>query len=90
MPTDIDIPPLYDPITRYSNDKLSEIWVGWFATFYETLDGYLSQSGIFIPALTTDQRDALQDVQNGQMIYNTTLGKFQGYEAGTWKTFTTV
>lgn len=90
MPIDIDVPPLYDPITRVTNDKLSEIWVGWFSTFYQTLESYLSENGIFIPSITTDQRDALQDVQDGQMIYNRTLGRFQGYEAGTWRTFTLV
>ena len=33
--------------------------------------------------LTTTQRDALTPI-NGMLIYNTTLAKFQGYEAGVW------
>lgn len=90
MATDIDTPPIYDPITRNTGDKLSEIWMGWFSTFYQTVESYLSQHGIFIPTITTEQRDSLQDVQNGQMIYNTTVNQFQGFEAGTWKTFTLV
>ena len=77
-------------LTRVTNDKLSEIWVGWFSTFYQTLISYLTESGLFIPVLTTEQRDTLQNVLDGQMIYNSTLGRFQGYEAGAWKTFTLV
>jgi hypothetical protein len=36
-----------------------------------------------LPGLTTAQRDALIAV-NGDMIYNSTLNKFQGYENGAW------
>jgi hypothetical protein len=37
-----------------------------------------------LPRLTTDQRDALTAAA-GMIIYNTTLGKFQGYQAGSWQ-----
>lgn len=33
--------------------------------------------------VTTAERDSLQPT-DGLLIYNTTLGKFQGYEAGAW------
>lgn len=36
--------------------------------------------------MTTTQRDALA-AQNGMVIYNTTLNKFQGYENGAWTSF---
>ena len=36
-----------------------------------------------LPTMTTAQRDALT-AANGMIIYNTTTGKFQGYEAGAW------
>lgn len=35
---------------------------------------------------TTSERDALSPV-NGQLIYNNTLNKFQGYQANSWNTF---
>jgi len=35
------------------------------------------------PRMTTTQRDALTPL-NGMIIYNTTLNKFQGYEANVW------
>lgn len=41
---------------------------------------------VLIPRMTTTQRDALTPV-NGMIIYNSTLGKFQGYEAGAWNNF---
>jgi hypothetical protein len=37
-----------------------------------------------LPRLTTSERDALS-AKNGMMIYNTTLFKFQGYQAGSWQ-----
>jgi len=42
-----------------------------------------SAAPVILPRLTTTQRDSLTPV-NGMMIYNTTLAKFQGYEAGAW------
>jgi hypothetical protein len=36
-----------------------------------------------MPSMTTTQRDALS-ADNGVIIYNTTTGKLQGKQAGTW------
>lgn len=43
----------------------------------------ITQSPIKLASFTTAQRDALS-AQNGDMIYNTTDNKFQGYENGAW------
>lgn len=87
MATDFDQFPLYDPIVKKENDKLSDIWVGSISTFYMNLIGYLTAGGILMPQVTTTQRDALQNVQNGQMIYNTTIGSAQYFKAGVWTSF---
>lgn len=42
---------------------------------------------IRVPSYTTTQRNALTSIANGDMIYNTTDGKFQGYQAGAWVNF---
>lgn len=89
MSNDIDQPPLYDNLTKLRPDVMSDVWVDWFANFYQTLISYLTQFGIFLPLLTTAQRDSIQDPQTGQMIYNTTIDAPQIYQAGAWKTFTT-
>lgn len=83
MARDFDNFPTYDPVIR---DKvfLSSIWSDFLSTFIETLQGYLSQNGISVPRITTDQRDALVAVENGRIIYNTTVNKFQGYENNAW------
>ncbi len=87
MATDFDQFPLYDPLVKKGTDKLSDVWVGSISTFYMNLIGYLTQGGILMPQVTTVQRDALQNVQNGQMIYNTTLDSAQYFKAGVWTSF---
>jgi len=37
-----------------------------------------------VPNLTTTERDALQDIQNGILIYNVSTNKFQGRANGSW------
>lgn len=80
MARDFDDFPVYDPVIKQGSNYLSSVWVSFMATFIETLQEYLTQNGIFVPRLTTAERDALQNVVGGQMIYNTTTNKFQGYE----------
>jgi hypothetical protein len=85
MARDFDNFPTYDPVIRQGSPYLSAVWSDFMATFVETLQGYLTQNSIFVPRLTTAQRDALQNVINGQIIYNTTTDNFQGYQAGSWQ-----
>lgn len=84
MARDFDNFPTYDPVTKGQPLYLSNIWSDFMATFVQSLQEYLSMNGIFMPRITTAERDALQNVINGQMIYNTTLNKFQGRENGAW------
>lgn len=85
MARDFDNFPTYDPVIKVGSTNLSNIWGDFLATFVETLTGYLSQNGIFVPRLTTAQRDELQNIIDGQLIYNTTLNKFQGRENNSWQ-----
>lgn len=68
MARDFDNFPTYDPIIK-DEVYLSSIWSDFMATFVETLQGYNTQNGIFIPRLTLAQRDDIKDPQEGQMIY---------------------
>jgi hypothetical protein len=86
MATDFDEFPLYDPLVK-PDRKLSDIWVRSMSTFYMNLISYLTAGGILMPQVTTSQRDALQNVQNGQMIYNTTVGSAQYFKVGVWTSF---
>ena len=60
--------PTYDPIIK---DKiyLSNVWSDFMATFIESLQEYLSDTGVFFPRLTLAERDEIQDPQEGQTIY---------------------
>jgi len=87
MASDFDEFPVYDPLIKKDSDKLSDVWTSSLATFLQNLKGYLSSFGMFIPKLTTTQRDSIQAPQEGQMIYNTTLGTAQYFKAGVWTSF---
>ncbi len=76
MARDFDNFPTYDPLVK-NEIYLSNIWADFMATFVETLQGYLSQNGMFVPVLTTAQRDALQNPQIGQMIYVSDTNELQ-------------
>jgi hypothetical protein len=88
MANSFDQFPVYDPLIMQGDDHMSNVWVVAMSTFFQNLIGYLTQYGIMIPQITTVQRNTIQSPVNGQMIYNTTTGTFQGYQAGAWKTFT--
>lgn len=88
MANQIDQFPYYDPLVR--NDlsfKMTDVWIGQMSAFIETLNGYLSSFGMFMPQLTTEERDSIQSPVNGQLIYNTTLDSAQYFKAGTWMSF---
>lgn len=87
MANDFDQFPVYDPLIKRGTDKMSDVWRDFIATFYMNLIGYLTQNGVLLPQLTTDQRNAIQSPQNGQMIYNTTIGSAQYFKAGSWTSF---
>lgn len=83
MARDLDNFPTYDPIIK-DEVYLSNVWSDFMATFIESLREYLSQNGIFVPRLSANEIASLQNVINGQLIYNTSTNKFQGYENGIW------
>lgn len=90
MAHDFDQFPLYDPIIK-SGNKLSDLWVSVMSSFFQNLTSYLNSTGVFLPQLTTAERDALATSQtpaiNGQMIYNTTLNSAQYFKNGVWTSF---
>jgi hypothetical protein len=89
MANNIDQLNYYDPLINNKPDNMSEVWISNLSAFIETLQGYLSQFGMFVPSVTTAQRDTIQSPQEGQMIYNTTTIAPQIFQNGAWKTFTT-
>lgn len=68
MSRDLDNFPTYDPVIKNSV-YLSNIWSDFMATFVESLREYLSSNGVFVPRLTLQERNAIQNPQEGQMIY---------------------
>jgi len=68
MARDFDNFPTYDPVIK-DQVYLSNVWSDFMATFVESLREYLSARGAFIPNITLEQRDAIQNPQEGQLIY---------------------
>lgn len=89
MANDFDQFPIYDPLLKPDTNYMSAVWSDFMGTFYQNLIAYINQYGIFLPKLTTMQRNTIQSPQNGQMIYNTTTQAPQIFQNGAWKTFTT-
>ncbi len=68
MARDFDNFPTYDPIIQ-EDIYLSDLWADFMTTFIESLREYLTSFGVFIPVLTTAERNSIIDPQEGQMIY---------------------
>lgn len=88
MVLDIDTPPTYNPITGGNNEYvMNDLWISWFNSFYQTLVGYLSGHGMFLPQITESQKISINAPINGQMIYNTTTNTAEYFKAGAWTPF---
>lgn len=71
-------------------DDVEDMLAAYLPLAGGTMTGQLNFSGtthagLKVLSLTTAQRDALTPA-NGMIIYNSTDGEFQGYEAGAWAT----
>lgn len=92
MTTSIDIPPIYDYLTKdkdgKNKDYMSNIWCDYWATLYQTMSAYITSFGIIFPNLTQADIDSIQQPLVGQMIYNTSIDAPQIYTSTGWKTFT--
>lgn len=49
-----------------------------------SIDIGVAAGPLLLPRYTTTQRDAISLVEEGMLIYNTTVTGFQGYAGGTW------
>lgn len=68
MARDFDYFPTYDPVIQ-DEVYLSSVWSDFMATFVESLRGYLSSYGAFVPVISLADRNAIQTPQEGQMVY---------------------
>ncbi len=71
MANDLDQLNYYDPLLDGRRETMSDAWVSNVAALIQTLQGYLSQFGMFLPQVTTAQRNSIQSPVEGQIIYNT-------------------
>ncbi len=87
---DFDTPPLYDGILNVNNLYFSDIWIGYWSAFIQTLVSYLTQNGIMLPNLSQAEINALQvnALTNGQLIYNLDVDAPQFWQDSTasWRT----
>jgi hypothetical protein len=91
----LDQPPLHAKVTE-ENGELNAEWKDWFLNFHNSFKQFFpayspaasntSSVALGTSALTTTQRDALVDVANGTVIYNSTTNAFNFRENGAWVT----
>lgn len=89
MAVDFDQFPIYDVITQ-SGDRMSGIWITSMSTFFQTIITYLTQYGVIMPPVTTDQRDSIGTPLEGQTITNSDRKKLQVYLNGGWQEISTI
>ena len=71
-------------ITYFAINNAGQIGVGTRTPATSALLDLTSTTGsLLVSRMTTTQKNALTAV-NGMILYDTTLNKFQGYEAGAW------
>src|SRR3972149_3312593 len=61
----------------------TQVGIGGSPVASAVLDLQSTVGALLVPRMTTAQKTALTAV-NGMILYDTDLGKFQGYEAGAW------
>ena len=92
MPSQLsfDPPRVYDPILNVDSLTFTDVWISYWTDFIETLISYLSEFGIFLPQLTGDERDSINEPLNGQLIYNLTVDAPQFWQSSSnsWRTIT--
>lgn len=72
--------------TRFSINSDGDTFLGGKRVLFESGDGFLFGSVDRVPLfvnVTTAEKNALT-AQNGMVVYDTDLNKFQGYENGAW------
>lgn len=76
MARDFDDFPTYDELIK-DGSYLSNIWSDFFATFTSSLQGYLSQNGMFVPVLSSTEQSSIQQPVAGQLVYISDLNQLQ-------------
>lgn len=66
-------------------------WTGLIRVNAKTNDADVPvAAGVRLPLLTTAERDALAEVEEGTLVYNTTTGKLNVRVAAAWEAVTSV
>ncbi len=73
-------------LERMRIDSAGNVGIGGTADASSALRVDSTTGAILIPRMTTTQKNALTAI-NGMIVYDSTLAKFQGYEAGAWTNF---
>lgn len=92
--TYIGFPPVNKPFLM--NNQVHPEWQRWFTKLTQSSNENYPNLGssnqprptFGLTEMTTAERDALSNVPNGTMIYNTTTHKGQIYENGCWGNLT--
>jgi hypothetical protein len=95
-------PPIYDDFLD-EEGNITYAWVNWLnsitrVTGYNIVHDYaINASGerddinlLQVTSLTTPQRNSLENARDGTAIYNSTTGRMNFREGGSWVTYTAI
>lgn len=82
----ISNPPIEYSLTDKTG-KLTTQWMDWFNSVKPTNENFVTNSSMSVPRVTTAERNAINDPQDGMKIYNVDINKYQGYVNGTWMNY---
>lgn len=69
------------------DQKPATVWMNWLNSIKPIHENTVTNNSLSVPRVTTTERNAISNVQDGMKIYNVDINKYQGYVDGVWMNY---